>query len=259
MIQRIWKIGNEVARGAASFFCIVQVMGKTAWIRGVVLFLLSAGVATSVQRFVYSQDNLKPTIKTPLQEQPQREIESDTWSMRVAGLHDAVLGKEPTKEFLDGLRRVDKQDRDSYFEGLVKTWMQDDAFAEVQATWWLRDHFGVAAERLPDGEGISKTGWDLGLYRDWVKRCIRENLGYRDFVELQLFGERSEKASGDDDPQSQHGLNGIGERSRIPTAAWYLAGQEVPFSVLESPTAIESNLKGQFQRSLESKIGRAHV
>jgi len=144
-------------------------------------------------------------------------------------LANAPLDSAKSREF----EQTPKAHRGQVLSKFIEDLLTSETFAKAQAAAWMKDQFGIEPWDPLAPDRIERSGWDTSAFRDWLIKSFQENTPFDAFVQSQLIGVS--------DPPS-----------KLPTHAWYLAGQWTNYRILESPTPIESNLVRQFQTALES-------
>ena len=166
---------------------------------------------------------------------PERVAQSDgpTYKAVLDRVHRSLTSQPLEASKANELANLPASKRQAGFDSFLDEAFRSQAFAQAQAQAWMRDHFELDVQDPKSRRRIEVSGWDTEAFRKWLTQAFHFNERFDLFVQNQLTPERESS-------------------SKIPTHAWYLAGQRSDYQIVANPTPIESNLIRQFKTALES-------
>jgi hypothetical protein len=166
---------------------------------------------------------------------PEALLDADqtTWRESLNNVYKALTNTSLEQSKSQKLASMVGNSRQEAFDQMLSDLFGSQAYADAQADAWLKDHFQFDTADAKSLANFDRPGWDTKRFRNWLVASFRDNTRFDAFVQSQLVG------------ASDANL-------KLPTYAWYLAGQKSRYKIDETPTPIESNLVLQFQTALDS-------
>ena len=166
---------------------------------------------------------------------PERVAQWDgpTYKAALDRVHRSLTSQPLEASKANELANLPASKRQAGFDSFLDEVFQSQAFARAQAEAWMRDHFELDVQDPKSRRRMEVSGWDTEAFRKWLTQAFHLNERFDLFVQNQLTPDRESS-------------------SKIPTHAWYLAGQWSDYQIVANPTPIESNLIRQFKTALES-------